>query len=888
MAMMRPGTGPSKGKGQKRLGDLLVGEGVVTLQQLEGALAVQEEKGGYLGAILVELGHLTQDRLTEFLSKQCQIPHVSLLGYEINEQITRLVPEEICLRLNVLPIDKLAKILTVAMVNPLDAEALEEVQKHCPELRIKPILCSWEHYKVVTERLFGRAPAPRPAEYTILSREHSPAQPKSPEERAAGQKARDTAPGILDEDDEDLQTVAKRPPTRGLGGGLHSISSDTARQIGTALSEGLQESLAELLSALRENRSAPAAPDAGAEALAGLTASLRESMESSIQSLAGELRASLDGLKDSFPQPPPGDGDDRLAEMLRDQLGASVAEAMRPLTAQLAEVAAEIRRGSEQEPAPPPDFAALAQGIQDGVGAAVGGALASVSAELRSLNELQQRAPDGPTPADWADATSQSVGAVVRDALGQLGESLHKMLGEQAANRAQSGQELSHLAEALQEGVAHAVQESMAGMAVQLKSALTRNETADSESRSEVAAALAERLAEAVNRGISELRDAQKGQESELARVAEASLAAIAAESRTALTAQQEELARIAETTLQSIREARESQETQQSQLAKIAEAATQSVKQTTELIESHLVAENNRRDLMRRRKNRHASVAPFGLGPDADPDEATRVDESDGRIMDALDSEIPLESLTFENYFPGKTNAFTFKVAQAVATGPGGEYNPLFLYGTVGCGKTHLISAIGNTILTGGGKKAKSPAPRVGYVSASHFSRRLAEAVAEGALDAFRENYCHWDVLILDDIQFLGGRVEAQEEFFHIFNALHQQGRQIIIAADKAPDRLGLLEQRLISRFASGIVTELKPPEWETRMQILKHQMAGAGVPVPEEILSLIAMRVPGDVRKMIGALRKITAFARLIGKDISVEMAQEILSHLGAEEAA
>ena len=134
----------------------------------------------------------------------------------------------------------------------------------------------------------------------------------------------------------------------------------------------------------------------------------------------------------------------------------------------------------------------------------------------------------------------------------------------------------------------------------------------------------------------------------------------------------------------------------------------------------------------MRRRKNRHASVAPFGLGPDADPDEATRVDESDGRIMDALDSEIPLESLTFENYFPGKVNAFTFKVAQAVATAPGGDYNPLFLYGTVGCGKTHLISAIGNTILTGGGKKSKGPAPRVGYVSASHFARRLADAVAE------------------------------------------------------------------------------------------------------------------------------------------------------------
>ncbi|HOC72092.1 MAG TPA: DnaA/Hda family protein [Candidatus Hydrogenedentes bacterium] len=884
MAMMRPAPGSAKGKGHKRLGALLIEDGAITQQQLDKALEVQGEKGGYLGGILVDLGHLTQERLTEFLSRQCQIPHVSLIGYEINDQVTKLLPKEICLRLNVLPIDRLARIITLAMVNPLDAEALEEVQKLCPDLRIKPILCSWGHFKTVTERLFSETPVLRVADYSILSREHSPAKPKSAEERAAEQKGRDAGPGLVDEGDEAVPAPS-RPPTRGLGGGLQTISADSARQIGSALSEGLQESLAELLTALREHRAAPAQTDP-ADTLTELTAGLRESMETSIQSLAGELRASLDGLKESWPQPPADGGEDRLAGLLREQLGASVSEAMQPLTAQIAEVAAEMRRGPEKDSAP--DFVALAQGIQDGVGAAVGTALASVSAELRSLNELQQRVPDGPTPSEWAEAASQSVGAVVRDAMEQLGENLRATLAGQAESREQSGQELAKLAQALQEGVAHAVEDSMAGMAVQLKDALARGDSADEESRSQAAAALAERLAEAVNRGLAELRDAQKGQESELARVAETALAAIASESRNALTAQQEELARIAETTLQSIREARETQESQQSQLAKIAEAASQSVKQTTELIESHLVAESNRRDLMRRRKNRHASVAPFGLGPDADPDEATRVDESDGRIMDALDSEIPLESLTFENYFPGKVNAFTFKVAQAVATAPGGDYNPLFLYGTVGCGKTHLISAIGNTILTGGGKKSKGPAPRVGYVSASHFARRLADAVAEGALDAFRENYCHWDVLILDDIQFLGGRVEAQEEFFHIFNALHQQGRQIIIAADKAPDRLGLLEQRLISRFASGIVAELKPPEWETRMQILKHQMSGAGVPVPEEILSLIAMRVPGDVRKMIGALRKITAFARLIGKEISVEMAQEILSHLGAEEAA
>jgi len=158
-----------------------------------------------------------------------------------------------------------------------------------------------------------------------------------------------------------------------------------------------------------------------------------------------------------------------------------------------------------------------------------------------------------------------------------------------------------------------------------------------------------------------------------------------------------------------------------------------------------------------------------------------------------------------------------------------------------------------------------------------------LTEALKEGALDLFRENYCHWDVLILDDIQFLGGKVEAQEEFFHVFNVLHQNKRQIIIASDKAPDRLGMLEQRLVSRFSSGIVAELKSPEWETRMQILRNQVKEAGVLVPEEVLGLIAMRVPNDVRKMMGSLKKIIAFAKLVGQSITCEMADEILSHLG-----
>ena len=314
--------------------------------------------------------------------------------------------------------------------------------------------------------------------------------------------------------------------------------------------------------------------------------------------------------------------------------------------------------------------------------------------------------------------------------------------------------------------------------------------------------------------------------------------------------------------------------------LEQIAEAALQSVQHAAMLAEQASTHENQDGSRLIKRGSL-TSVMPFkGRIPANQEHDAQH--EADQQVYDALDSDQPQETYTFANFVCGKANAFTYKVGQAVAAKPGAEYNPFFLFGSVGLGKTHLISAIGNAI------NDKNPALRVGYVSASHFSRRLSEAVRANALDAFRENYCCWEVLILDDIQFLGGRVEAQEEFFHIFNTLHRAGRQIIIASDKAPDRLGLLEKRLVSRFASGIVAELKAPEWEARVEILRQYSQRQHAQIPDEILNLVAMRVPKDIRKMTGSLRKIIAYSELIGQDISCESANEILSHLADEQAA
>ncbi|MBW7865394.1 MAG: ATP-binding protein [Candidatus Hydrogenedentes bacterium] len=728
---------------------MLLDDDLITREQLAKALSVKAEKGGYLGQILVELGHITQDTLTTCLVTQCKIPHLSLLDYKINRQVTTLLPEEVCIRLNLLPIDKLGRILTVAMVNPLDAEALEEIQRLCPELRIKPILCDWNHFRIVSERFFGNT-------------QRLAMAPKT----------------------EEIEPAKAAPPPKGEGAPELSHEPPPAEMAGKIESPEMGVS-DDLPAALPVDTPAENGADKGVNGVdttLAIAETLRGVMESSLRDLARELR---DGIMESRSPAMP----------------------------------------------PPPDFGELARSIQEAVGMAVSGAFSGISAELRSLMEPripESGAKETPGPEAWIEAAREGVASAMRDALQQMGRDLGAAL-ETRREAQPPSPDWDAMARIINEGVAGAVEESMAAMTVQLKMVLASSGEEERRVAERQTSELAERLGEA----IAGTREGEAGR---------------------------------------------------QAQLERIAEAAMQSVRQTAELVESHLVAENNRRDLMRGRRARHASVTPFGAVSGADPDAGTRSDESDAVILDALLSETPLESLTFDGFFPGNANAFTFKVCRAVADAPGGEYNPLFLYGSVGTGKTHLISAVGNHILAGGGTLS----PRVGYVSASHFAHRLGEAAAENALDVFREHYCHWDVLILDDIQFLGGRVEAQEEFFHIFNALHQKGRQIIIAADKAPDRLGLLEQRLVSRFASGIVAELKAPEWETRMQILRHQPPGGGAPVPEEILSLIAMRVPGDVRKMTGALRKITAFAKLIGKDITVETAQEILSHLGVGEAA
>jgi chromosomal replication initiator protein DnaA len=558
----------------RRLGAILLEHSLITQPELDEVLAQQQSEGGFIGELLVQKKYVSQAVISEFLVKQCKIPHLSLQDYEIGPDVLSLIPQTICEKYHLLPIDKLGRILTVAMVDPLDLDALEDIRSVCPELRIKPILCNWQDFERVSAKSYGT---------------------KKGSKQSGGKSM-------------------------------------------TAASLGLVDSPAAAKSQTEEVVAALVAPD---------------NLEAEVPS--SDLPAPLD---------------------------------------------------QHEEPS--------------------------------STEELTA-------------AMTESLRIVMHEALAPL---------------------------------------------------------------------------------LAELRGHQGSGASD-------------------------------------------------SRLEEILEAMLQSVQQSSQLVESATVMDGTRRDLGNRPVVRHSSVAAF-VTPSADQADPAAYAEVDKQVLNALESEQPPKSLTFDSFFPGDVNAFTFKLTQAVSTDPGGKYNPFFLFGHVGVGKTHLISAMGNGIF------AKQGKCRVGYVSASHFSKRLDDAIKRNALDAFRENYAHWDVLILDDIQFLGGRVEAQEEFFHIFNVLHQQGRQIIIASDKAPDRLGLLEQRLVSRFSSGIVAELKAPEQATRLEILRRVAKQSDAELSEEILSLVAARVSNDVRKMTGALQKIIACAELADENMTIEMVKDILSHLGAEEAA
>ena len=276
------------------------------------------------------------------------------------------------------------------------------------------------------------------------------------------------------------------------------------------------------------------------------------------------------------------------------------------------------------------------------------------------------------------------------------------------------------------------------------------------------------------------------------------------------------------------------------------------------------------------------AEVGADGTEPDAEgpavgparPSPQVRVEP--GRVGGEGGTTYLNPRYTFSNFIVGSANRLAHAASLSVAERPGHAYNPLFLYGGVGLGKTHLMHAIGNQVI------AKFPRKRVVYATSERFTNEFITSIQQGKIDEFRARYRRIDLLLIDDIQFIADKERTQEEFFHTFNAIHEDGKQIVLSSDRPPKAILTLEERLRSRFEWGLIADLTAPDLETRIAILRAKAEEGAVPITSDVIEFIARKVVSNIRELEGALNRMVAYASMGAMPIGIELAQAVLSNV------